>query len=382
MSPTFAIAGRNLLRSPRRSLALLSLLTAAFLTVTLIRAGYADMFDQVKKSRYASNGHFSFSPRAGTELGWETYRAVAERAAADGRFTRLSAVMEGEGLVGTEERSAPVSGAAVEGAFAEWELPGGAVKAELGSALAASLRLRRGDEFSAFVGGIGFTLVVDDIVETEVAIRDRFFVRLPLEAFVARGGAERINRVRLWTGVADADRRALLSEVRAWPGLADCEWQAAELGNTEINAIIRVYEDNFRVILAVTGAVILLALANVMLLSRWERGVELGTLLSLGTPPSRLASILTLESAFLALASCVVGAVLSLAVCAVVNLAGGVTLPPPPTVDYPIRLTLKSEPRAFLLAGGLSLACAVVAGLVAAAGLRRTALIDLLFERN
>ena len=357
----------------------MALLCAAFLTVTLIRAGYADMFDQVRKSRYESNGHFSFSPKAGTELSWETYLAIKERAASVGKFTRLSASMEVDGLVGTELRSAPVSGEAVEGAFDDWETDG-AVKAELGAALAESLELKAGDEFSAFVGGVGLTLNLENIVETEVTTRDRFYVRLPLEAFAAAGKVSRVNRVRVWTSGA-GDRSALIREAQAWPGLADCDWQAAELGNTEINSIIRVYEDNFRVIFVVVGFVILLALANVMLLSTWERGVELGTMLSLGTPSAHLVRVLVLESVFLALAACVAGSVLSLAACAVVNLAGGVTFPPPPTISSPLHLTLKSEPAAYFLAAGLSLSCAAAAGLIASAGLRKTALIDLLFER-
>ena len=381
MSPSIAIASRNLLRSPKRSLSLMALLCAAFLTVTLIRAGYAEMFDQVRKSRYETNGHFSFSPKSGTELSWETYLAIKEEAASSGRFTGLSASVDLDGLVGTELRSAPVSGEAVEGFFPDWEADG-AVKAELGGALAQSLALKVGDEFSAFIGGIGLTLRLENIVETEVTTRDRFFVRLPLEAFAAAGEVRRVNRVRVWTAGADSDRSALIREAQAWPGVADCEWRAAELGNTEINSIIRVYEDNFRVIFVVVGFVTLLALANVMLLSTWERGVELGTMLSLGTPVSHLVRTLVLESVFLALAACVVGSVLSLAACAVVNLAGGVTFPPPPTISSPVHLTLKSEPAAFFLAAGLSLSCAAAAGLIASAGLRKAALIDLLFERN
>lgn len=381
MSPALAIASRNLLRSPKRSLSLVALICAAFLTVTLIRAGYADMFDKVKKSNFETNGHFSFSPKAGTELSYETYRAIADRAAADGRFQRLVAAMDIDGLAGTEERSAPVSGYAIEGAFSDWETPDGAVKAELGAALAESLGLKVGDVFSAFVGGLGLTLKLEKIVETEVTTRDRFFMRLPLEAFAARGEVSRINRVLVWTRVT-GDRLPLIREIQQWSGLGDCEWRAYELGNTEINSIIRVYEDNFRVIFVVVGIVILLALANVMLLSSWERGVELGTMLSLGTPPNHLLRILVLESLFLASAACVAGSVLSLGTCLVVNLAGGVTFPPPPTANAPIHLMLKAEPRAFVLAAALSLVCASIAGLTASVNLKRTALIDLLFERN
>ena len=59
MNANLVLAFRNIFRSPKRSLSLLALICAAFLAITLIKAGYADMFSNIDCEEVSQNG-FTF----------------------------------------------------------------------------------------------------------------------------------------------------------------------------------------------------------------------------------------------------------------------------------------------------------------------------------
>jgi hypothetical protein len=91
---------------------------------------------------------------------------------------------------------------------------------------------------------------------------------------------------------------------------------------------------------------------------------------------------LVLEASLLSAAASAAGTVLALAFSALANLAGGIAFPPPPTQVQPLIVRFKPEASALALAFGLSIACSVVAAGVAAMGIRRRSVVELLFERN
>jgi ABC-type lipoprotein release transport system permease subunit len=377
-----AMALRNLSRSPKRGAALLCVVAAAFLALTLIQAGYADLFDRVRRGQASEDGDLWFEAAGAGGMGVGEYEGLKSRLLSEGRVARVAASVPLQGLVGTESRSAPASGIAVEGAFRDWKDGEGFVKAELGKALAASLELEEGAEFSALLGDAGFSLRLESAVSTEAEARDRFYIRLPLEALSERGLVDRVIAIRLWAGKADAKRIDLVREISSLPALKGYECHAYELGNTAANSIINVYRDNFLVVLVAVGFTMLLALGNVTLLSTWERGEEWGTLLAIGTPFRSLRLLLALEALVLAALAAAAGIVLTLGICGLVNALGGLTFPPPPTSTSPIHLDLKPEAGALLQATGLAFACAFSAALLAGQGLRRKPILELLCERN
>jgi putative ABC transport system permease protein len=382
-----ASAARSLARSPGRSLALLALMCAAFLALTLIRAGYADMFDRVKASVSREDGDASFTLEGGQGLGIHDYLSLKARLLSKGRFRATRASVRIDGLVGLGDRSAPASGIAVEDSIIEAGLgrlsrPGGPARAQLGAALAATLGAKEGDGITALIGDVGFDLELAGTVETEAAMLDRFYIRIPLEALSAEDAAWRIDRIGIWLADASASRLDAIRELSAMPELSGYECSAYELGNTIANSVVDVYEGSFRVVLAAVALAMLLALGNAALLSSWERSSEWGTMLALGSPFSAVAAALTLEAAVLSAAACVIGSVLTLAVSAAANLAGGIILPPPPTQTAAVVVKFRPEASALALATALSLACAVVSSLAAALGVRRRTVVELLFERN
>lgn len=382
MTRAIVSAARNLARSPGRSLSLLALMCAAFLAIVLIRAGYADMFERVKASVAREDGDLSFSRSDGGESDLAEYESLRARLASDGRFRATRASVPIDGLVGLGDRSAPASGQAVEDSGLAFEPAGRTAEARIGVTLARTLAASPGDELTALIGDTGYNLKLVGSVSTKAATLDRFYIELPLEALSEEGSTLRVDRIRIWFRDPSAPRLEAIRELSAWPELAGYEPSAYELGNTVANSIVGVYEGSFRVVLVAVALATLLALGNATLLSSWERGPEWGTMLALGAPFSRVASALVLEAFILSAAACAAGAVLSLAICAIANLAGGLTFPPPPTQTEPVVVRFKLEATALALALGLSLACAAASALVAAIGIKRRSVTELLFERN
>jgi putative ABC transport system permease protein len=105
--------------------------------------------------------------------------------------------------------------------------------------------------------------------------------------------------------------------------------------------------------------VVLLAAANTMMMAAAERTREIGTLRALGTRPAAIKRMFIVEGLILAVAGCLGGALVSLAVRAVLNRAG-LTLPPPPGVSHGVPLHVNLYLEAYA-AGALAMTATLVA---------------------
>jgi putative ABC transport system permease protein len=104
-----------------------------------------------------------------------------------------------------------------------------------------------------------------------------------------------------------------------------------------------------------------------------ERTREIGTLRALGTRPAGIRRMFLAESAVIALAGCVAGALLALMIRAALN-ASGIVLPPPPGATHGVPINVKLYPLAY--AAGV-LAMLATMGIAAWAPSRRAARIPI-----
>jgi putative ABC transport system permease protein len=105
--------------------------------------------------------------------------------------------------------------------------------------------------------------------------------------------------------------------------------------------------------------VVLLAAANTMMMAAAERTREIGTLRALGTRPASIKRMFIVEGLALAIAGCLAGAIVSLAIRAALNHAA-VTLPPPPGVSHGTTLHVNLYVAAYA-AGTLAMCATLVA---------------------
>jgi putative ABC transport system permease protein len=97
---------------------------------------------------------------------------------------------------------------------------------------------------------------------------------------------------------------------------------------------------------AVLVVIVILSAAIVMTMAATERTREIGTLRAIGTRPAVIQTMFLAEGAVLALAGCVVGALLALLVRAVLN-ASGLILPPPPGATHGMPINVRLYPLAY-----------------------------------
>jgi putative ABC transport system permease protein len=96
----------------------------------------------------------------------------------------------------------------------------------------------------------------------------------------------------------------------------------------------------------VLAVVVILAVANTMTMSVFERTREIGTLLAIGMERHRVRRLFLHEGLLLALAGTLVGAALSLLLRSVLN-ASGIEMPPPPGGTRNILLHIRFFPVAY-----------------------------------
>jgi putative ABC transport system permease protein len=226
-------------------------------------------------------------------------------------------------------------------------------EAVLGTGLAASLGAKTGDRVTLLATTPEGSLnAVDAVVTGLVDVRIKELNDRYLAAGIAHVSRllETSNTVSklvifLKKGV-DEDRaareveRALVSAgfpvaVRKWEDLAVFYGQVKLL-----------YIGIFGFVGAVLVVIVILSAAIVMTMAATERTREIGTLRAIGTRPAVIQTMFLAEGAVLALAGCVVGALLALLVRAVLN-ASGLILPPPPGATHGMPINVRLYPLAY-----------------------------------
>jgi putative ABC transport system permease protein len=352
----------------------------------LIAGGYQYIFDSLKNESLAADGDIRLdaeSPEAA--LAWDSYRAVKERLLSGGLFASVLAEAEINGLVGTAERSVPCSGVALEGntildgsivleSVFEGDVLENPVPASIGVSLARTLGVSPGTLLSGFIADCGLTLEIAELVQTESALKDRFYIALPLETLLRRGADITIKnlRIRLKKSLSapslnrdgdSPDYAAALALIRDIPELAPFTLYSLKEGNTATNKIVGVYRTNYRVIEAVIMISLCLAFLNVLSLSIYERRQEFGTLRAMGTPVFHIRFLLITETLLIAAAAWIAGVLISTALGFLVNAAGGAVFPPPPGRSAVLRGGIRLS-AAKTLTAGLPLATGALGGVL------------------
>jgi len=118
----------------------------------------------------------------------------------------------------------------------------------------------------------------------------------------------------------------------------------------------------FLFIALVMGVIVLFAVVNTMTMNVMERTNEVGTIRALGVRRAGIRSQFTVEGVLIGAIGATVGAVLALAIAALVNHAGLTWIPPGNATAVPLRLDVAGRPA---LVGGAWLGLAIVTTLAA-----------------
>lgn len=90
-------------------------------------------------------------------------------------------------------------------------------------------------------------------------------------------------------------------------------WQEAA---PDLSQLIEMNDATMRLLILIVFAIVALGITNTMTMTVYERFHELGVLTAIGTPPSGILAMITLESLFIGAVAAVVGSLAGIAACA------------------------------------------------------------------
>jgi putative ABC transport system permease protein len=402
---SLAFAWRNLIRQRRRSVLMIAVVTFGFAAVALAGGFIAQSFDALKEGTIRTVGHLQVVDRRAVgkaeEATLEFAIADAERArAVVARDPDVAAVLpriDFVGLATNGAKSVPFLGIGVD--------PEPEAKATLASELVVSGKYLSGDGGDGIVLGTGLanalhagpgdrvTLMattqdgslnaVDGIVEGLVDVKikelnDRYLAGgLGLVSRLLQS-TESVSRLVVFLKNDEREKRAaerIGESLRAagYP-VSVQHWRELAVFYGQVRLL---YIGIFGFVGAVLAVIVILSAAIVMTMAVTERTREIGTLRALGTRPAGIRDMFLAESAVIAIAGCVAGALLALVIRAALN-ASGIVLPPPPGATHGVPINVKLYPLAYVAGVFAMLATMGIAAWAPARRAARISIVDAL----
>jgi putative ABC transport system permease protein len=371
---SFALAWRNLVRQRRRTLLMGSVVAFGFAAFALAGGFIAQSFEGLKEGTIRSIGHLQAVDRravkgteqATLEFGLKDAGRARSVAAADPAVEAVLPRVEFVGLATNGTKSVPFLGLGVDPApegkaslARELVVAGRYLSSPdgedlvLGTGLAAALGAKTGDRVTLMATTPEGSLnAVDGVVTGLVDVRikelnDRYLAAgLGLVARLLET-PETVSKLVLFLrkGADEAAAAARIEQALVGAGypVAVRRWEDLAVFYGQVKLL---YVGIFGFVGTVLIVIVILSAAIVMTMSVTERTREIGTLRAIGTRPTRVLGMFLAEGALLALAGCAAGAVIALAVRAILN-ASGLIVPPPPGATHGLPINVKLYPLAY-----------------------------------
>jgi len=384
----FALALRNVARNRRRSLLTGGVVVFGFAAIALAGGFMSQSFEGLREGtirngtghlQFADPAFFAGNEDAALEHGLPESGRAAAILSRDSEVQEVLPRIDFVGLATNGTRSVPFLGTGLDPApeartmdtakllvSGRWFLDANERGVVLGSGLARALNVKAGDTLTLLATtpeGVlnALDATVAGLAEIPIKELDERYLATTLglasELLVASGRVSKLTIVLREPADAEAALPRLLASLsREGIGVAGKTWEDLAVFYRQVRML---YLGIFGFMGLVLVVVVLLAAANTMMMAAAERTREIGTLRALGTRPSTITSMFVAEGLILAVLGCVGGALISVAIRAVLNHAG-LTLPPPPGVAHGTPLHVNLYVTAYA-AGALAMSATLVA---------------------
>jgi len=383
-----SLALRNVARNRRRSLLTGGVVVFGFAAIALSGGFMSQSFEGLRDGTIRNGtGHLQLAEPAffdGTEDA-ALEHGLPDSARATGLLAKDAAVQEVlaridfVGLASNGSRSVPFMGTGLDPApesrtmdtaklvvAGRWFQDANERGVVLGSGLAKALNVKPGDAITLVATTPdGVLNAVDATVSglADIPIKDLDDRYLATTLGLASDLLQAQGRVSKLVVVLHEPADAEAARARLVPALAAAGFSVEGKTWEELASFYRqvrtLYIGIFGFMGLVLVVVVLLAAANTMMMAAAERTREIGTLRALGTRPGAIKRMFIAEGLILAVAGCLGGALVALAIRTALNHAG-LTLPPPPGVSHGMPLHVNLYVTAYA-AGGVAMTLTLVA---------------------
>lgn len=263
-------------------------------------------------------------------------------------------------------------------------LPGDADKGVIGSELAKGMDAKVGDwvtvlttSLDGMINAVDFEIV--GIVRTGSAEYDSVFVKVPVELVQRALDTSAVERVIVLLDetaalpVIEPQIKATLAalpeayETRDWRQLAGF-----------YDAVVNLYTGLFRIFTGIVAVVVMFSVANTMTMAVFERMGECGALRAIGASQGTTMSMFLYEGLMIGLLGGITGVVLSLAISWGIEIAGGIEMPPPPSMSQGYQAFFLMTPTLLAKGFAISIAAALVSSIYPAWASSRTNIVEAL----
>jgi putative ABC transport system permease protein len=382
------LAMRNLLRNPRRTVAVLLTIAVGTGSLFLLHGFNTGIMNQYRDNTiHARFGHGQVNTRGYRdqvfEAPWEhwiaDWRKVCDRLrrtpGVEFLFPRIGfAALLSNGRVTVSGRGEAIDGAEESRFFTSLNVIEGAALAGqpdgilVGRGLARALDAHPGGKLSVLVQhGSGATerveLTVTGVFHTGLREIDDAMFRIPLAQGQRLLGTDRVELIALGLrSVEDWDKvRRVIDE--EFPGLEAAPF--AVLDEVYYQHSVDWLAAQFAVIRLIILAIVVLGIFNTVSVSVLERRQEIGNLRANGESVAEVMWLLALEGAALGILGAALGIVIALGLDATL-LRDGILMPPAPGITRQFRVSFEFQPMmallAFLLGAAATLVAATLAG--------------------
>ena len=255
----------------------------------------------------------------------------------------------------------------------------------VGQGLAEALRLAPGDRANLIVSSVdGAMNTLDfEIVGVSQSFSkdyDARAVRVPLAAaqeLLNTAGGNVV--VVLLPATPDTERvaTALAADLKA-RGLAMRTWE--EL-NDFYRGTVELYERQFLVLRLIVLVMVMLAVANAVNMTVFERAGEFGTVRALGRRSRQVFTLVMTEALILGALGALVGVVAGLLVAALAS-AIGIPMPPPPNSELGYTAQIEIVPSSVLGAFSVGVIATALAGILPALRVARMPVVEALRQAS
>ena len=399
-----SLAARNVFRNKRRTfLTFMSIITAA--TAIVVFGGFIRFsFEGLRESTIRNQlGHFQiarhgyFAQGAGLSVDF----LIDDPAQLEQELTRSSQVkavtrrLSGAGLASSGEKTLSVRLIGVmperEEEFSSFETVIAGTQLDkdtadgcvLGQGLAKGLGASEGASISVLsttLDGVinALDCRVTGIVRTASREYDNVYLKLPLPLLQKLFNTSKVEKLLVLgesTDQMDGLEQVIKAAIGRFAQLEHKSWiELAEF----YKGVVNLYTTLFRLAAIVLGGVVFLSITNAMSMSTFERFREIGTLRAIGSSRARIVRMFVLEGVLIGVIGGAVGLLAGIGVAKLINLLGGIAVPPPPGMSSGYIAFIPLDPAAMLSAFGVALVASTLSSFYPAFLAARLDIVDAL----